>query len=556
MKKNGKRILIIGLDGATFDIINPMVKAGRLPVIGGLMRQGAHGPLISTVPPVTPPAWATFMTGKNPGKHGVFGFYHGSKGSYETEMVTGSAIKAKKFWEYPANKTIGLVDIPMTFPPEPVNGFMISGWPVPSDESVFTHPPELHTEIIREIGEYMIDKTLAGLARDNYVTALQHLYRYTRMRRDAALWLLKEKGPFDLFTIVFRGTDFIQHEAFKFLDPDYRKAHPEASRKFGDIIYQFYEYMDRIVADLINAMGKDAVTIVMSDHGAGPMKKRFYFNRWLRQEGFLSVKKWRSAKALDIRRKPLEDLLEQAGLTYLVQFVPERLKHVKMPYPNATVKPPSNLIDWENTKAFSNLVWTDGVVRINLQGRESRGSVSTADYDRVRDELAEKMKTLNDPETGEPIIGHVHKREDIYHGPYLENAPDLFVLTTETSHVFSPDLGEGPVLEKPENPAPAPHRMDGIFIIHGPDIKKGVILNGLQLSDIAPTVLYLLDTPVPEDMDGNIITEACEQDCLDTKPPVKTGTGNEHELEELDDDLSPEEKMKMEETLKALGYME
>ncbi len=174
----------------------------------------------------------------------------------------------------------------------------------------------------------------------------------------------------------------------------------------------------------------------------------------------------------------------------------------------------------------------------------------------VVDELAKKLKTLKDPDTGEPIIRHVHKQEDIYHGPYLDDAPDLFVLTTETSHVFSPALGKGPILENPDDPAPAPHRMDGIFIKHGPDIKKGVALNGLHLTDIAPTVLYLLNTPLPEDMDGKIITEACKKDYLDANPPVKTRTENMACHEGSDDDLSPEEKIKMVETLKSLGYME
>ncbi len=550
------RALIIGLDGATFDIIKPMVEAGRLPTFANLLAHGTHGNLKSTVLPITPPAWSSFMTGKNPGKHGVFAFYTQSTETYGTQMATGLSIKAKKIWDYLDTERIGLIDIPMTFPPREINGYMISGWPVPSEESIFTYPPGLHTEIIREIGSYMMDTTLiSSQTRMSPVETLSHLYQYTGSRRDAALYLLRKKGPFDLFVVVFRGTDFLQHVAFKFLDEEYCKANPEVSKKFKDVLFQFYEKMDSIAADLISSMGEDAVTMVMSDHGAGPLKKKFYINRWLRQEGFLALKKGASLHGISITRAPLSHLIQRVGASYLNFFIPSLFKRMRIPYLKPYTKHPSMLIDWSRTKAFANLTWPDEIIRINLEGREPAGAVSQKEFETVRNTIIERLLEVRDPETGEKIIDKAYRREEVYHGPYLEDAPDILVLTQDTSYVFSPALDDGVLFERPEDPR-APHRMEGIFIMQGPGIKAGQVLSGLNITDIAPTVLYLLGRPIPDAMDGRVISEAMHEEFFRIHPPKyykEEGTGP---LKGTDQEFSEEEKKKIEEGLRALGYME
>lgn len=553
---NKKRILIIGLDGATFDIIRPMVEAGRLPTLAKLMSEGAWGNLQSTVVPITPPAWTSFMTGKNPGKHGVFGFFDQSKGSYKTSTVTGSSIKSKKIWNYCDNERIGLIDIPMTYPPEDINGYMVSGWPVPSDMSVFTSPPEFHTEIISEIGEYMIDETFSSLSQGNPIDALRHLYRYTGMRRDVALYLLGKKGPFDIFAIVFRGTDFIQHEAFKFHDEGYSKANPEICRKFKGVIFQFYEKIDSIVAELIEYMGNDAITIIMSDHGGGPLEKKFYINRWLKKEGFLSLKRRISPKGIHFGKKTLSEIIQRLGVSYLNFFIPSTFRRMRIPYLKPYLKHPISLIDWQKTTAFAYFNRTDGVIRINLEGREPEGIVKQKDYDRVRNEIIEKFMGLVDPETGKSVIQQIYKREDIYHGPYLEDAPDILVLTQNTSHTFSSAIDDGVILEKPKDPAPAPHKMEGIFIIKGPGIKAGQVLSGLNITDVAPTVLYLMGKPIPDSMDGRVISEAIHNEFFRIHPPTYYKEEEGVSFKENIQEFSEEEKKKIEEGLRALGYIE
>jgi predicted AlkP superfamily phosphohydrolase/phosphomutase len=554
---NKKRIMIIGLDGATFDIIRPMIKAGRLPTIAKLMTGGAWGNLRSTVLPITPPAWASFMTGKNPGKHGVFAFYTRSTETYETQMATGLSIRAKKIWDYLDVERICLIDIPMTFPPQEVNGYMISGWPVPSEESIFTYPPGLHTEIIREVGVYMMDTAI--ISSDTNVSLsemIRCLYMYTEARKNASLYLLKKKGPFDIFSVVFRGTDFVQHGAFKFLDEEYCKKNPDLCKKFKDVIFQFYEKMDTIVADLIRSMGEDSITVLMSDHGGGPVKKMFYINRWLQQEGFLSLKRGTSLNGISVRRKPLSDILQRIGASYLNFFIPSLLKKLKIPYLKPYTKHPSLLVDWRKTKAFANLTWPDEIIRINMEGREPLGTVSRKDYEAVRDEIIERLSEVKDPDTGEKIIDKVYRREEIYHGPYLEDAPDILALTNNTSYRFMSALGDGAIFERPEDPRGL-HRMDGIFVIKGPDIKAGRVLSGLSITDIAPTVLYLMGKPIPDGMDGRIISEAIDEEFFKTNPPSYYKDEEESVLKKKSiQEFTSEEKRKIDESLKALGYME
>lgn len=558
MSAGKKRIMLIGLDGATFDIIKPMVDAGRLPTLAKLMAEGSWGELRSTVLPVTPPAWGSFMTGKNPGKHGVYGFYAPSNGTYETQMVTGLSIKSKKIWDYLDNERVGLIDIPLTFPPQKINGYMISGWPVPSEESIFTYPPELHTEVIREVGNYVMDTTIIAMgSRSGPIEALRHLYRYTNMRKDAALYLLRKKGPFDLFMVVFRGTDFLQHATFKLFDEEYCKLNPELSKKFKEVLFQFYERMDEIVAELIRAMGEHSITIIMSDHGGGPMKKRFYINRWFKKEGFLSLKARVSTIGMSVGRKPLSEILQRRGAFYLDFFIPASFKGMRIPYLKRYTKHPSSLINWKKTKAFANPTWSDEAIRINLRGREPNGIISQENYDKVRDKIIEKLMEVKDPETGEKIIQKAYKREEVYHGPYTEDAPDILVLTNNMSYVFSSALEDGVILERPRDPRPAPHRMEGIFMIKGSSIKGGKVLSGLNITDIAPTVLYLMGKPIPDSMDGKVISGVIDEEYFRNTPPAYYKEEDEdRSLKGDGEEFSLDERKKLEEGLRALGYME
>lgn len=547
------KILIIGLDGATLDIIEPLVNAGRLPTFASFMKEGVWGKLRSTILPVTPPAWTSFMTGKNPGKHGVFGFFVNLPNQYKTRFVTALDIKAKPFWEY-FNKDIkiGLIEVPMTYPPKPINGVMISGIMVPSHFKIFTYPSSLHTELIKELGDYPIDTWLRKYAqKGDLIEGLRALYYYTSFRQKAALYLLEKKGPFDFFMVVFRGTDLIQHYAFKFLDKDYVNRYPEEGKKFGEIIYQFYEKMDIYIAELMQKAGKDCTVIIMSDHGGGPLKKYFYINSWLIKEGYLKLKKGIKKNQIKLRKRPLERVLKRLHLEH---FLPNSLKKLKIPLPYVIEYPPDELVDWENTKAYANLIWRDGIIRINLKGREPQGCVDEKEYELLKDEIKEKLLSLIDPETGKPFIEAVYKREEIYHGPYVKDAPDILIITKNIEYAFKGDLIENKFLETPIDPSPATHRMDGIFFMKGPAVCEGKELKGLNIIDIAPTVLYLMGYSIPEDMDGRVIKEAIREDYLQAYPIVFSKEKGEVKIIPAEVCTS-EEAAEIEKQLRSLGYM-
>ncbi len=558
IKKDSNRLMVIGLDGATFDIITPMVKAGRLPTLAKLMSEGAWGNLRSTILPVTPPAWSSFMTGKNPGKHGVFGFFTNKPDTYETELTTSLSIKAKKIWDYlDENEKVCLIDIPLTYPPQAINGHMISGLPVPSEESIFTYPPELHTELIREIGDYVIDKQLRMLAKGRNMDALKHLYAYTEMRFNAMKYLLKSKGPFDFFMLVLRGTDFIGHAAFKYFDKDYAKKHPGECDKFGDMIYQFYEKVDSYLAEILQLKGDDCNLLVMSDHGMGQLKKFFYINRWLRQETFLELKKYPKIRKIGygLKKKKLRNILEKNGLSFFKVLTPGFLQKLNIYYVSLHEKHPSSVINWKKTRAYANLTWTDGILKINLKGREKEGGVEQKDYDNVCNELVLKLKNIVDPETGEKIMEAVHRRDEIYSGPYTKDSPDIIALTRDINYAYRVSIYGDELFETPQDPEPATHRMNGICIMNGPDIKNGIKLNGTSIMDLAPTILYLMGHKIPEDMDGKIITEAINEDFVKSTPVVFVKSTDDEKVMQDKHEFSDEDKKGIEDNLRALGYL-
>src|SRR4030042_4703055 len=288
MKSN---VLVIGLDGADWKVIEPLIEEGRLPHIASLIAQVSSGILRSTILPHSPIAWTSFSTGKNPGKHGIFYFTAPVANSYATQFLNSTFIRTKTIWEILSDygKRVGVIDVPITYPPREVNGYMVSGIPIPSEESIFTFPAYLHTELIREFGDFPFEDFITiPFYRGDMLSALKELYRFTDHRYKVAQYLMK-KMDWDFFMVVFRGTDLLQHASWRYGMEEYSSTHPKESEKFSEIMFQFYEKIDDIIGEIVNAAG-DAHIFVMSDHGFGPLKKNFFVNRWLIKEGFMKLK--------------------------------------------------------------------------------------------------------------------------------------------------------------------------------------------------------------------------------------------------------------------------
>lgn len=557
-----KRVFVIGLDGGTFTIVKPMVQKGMLPHLAKMMQKGSWGNLMSTIPHNTACAWPSFMTGKNPGKHGVFHFFNSKTDSYEGYLVNAKSIRAKTLWQILSahGKKVGVVDVPMTFPPEPVNGFLISGMPLPSSATIFTHPPHLYTELIRECGDFPHEDTVIKLFHEGRGSEfLKQLYMFTENRLQATLYLMR-RYEWDLFMVVFRGTDFVGHYGARFWSNDYCQRHPEEASKYSELITQYYEAIDRAIGKILEHLDDDCRVIVMSDHGIGPLKKHFYVNKWLTTVGLLKLKKFHKFRTyyLTIPRYSLHQIFEKIHLGFLANFLPRCLSGKIIPIPRIRMNShPSKYIDWKKTKAYSPWTSGEGIIRLNVKGRSSQGIVENGEeYEKIRDYIIGRLYAIRDSETNDRVIEKVFKREEIYSGPFVEEAPDILFLMDETGYFSRSELESKEILVCRDNDFFGPHHLDGMLIMQGKDLTENMALKDVRIIDLAATILYLFGLPVPDDMDGRVLSEAIESSYKTSIPIRYRNIANGEEISlGVDAIYSPDEKKHIEEHLRALGYM-
>ena len=520
------KVLVIGLDGATPQLVFPWAMEGKLPNLAKLMENGVSGNLRSTIPPMTAPAWTSFMTGKNPGKHGIYHFIEYVHKSYDYRIVTTKDIKAKTLWSILSElgMKVGVMQVPMIYPPEKVNGFLISGGiTTPGPKSDFAYPPELREFLLEEF-DFKVgitEKYYEG-NEDAFIADLSH----TEERKAEATIHLMKNCDWDFFMVVFTNIDALQHFFWKYMDTTHPGYDPEEAKKYGDTIFNYYQKLDGIVGDMLNNVDEDTTVVIMSDHGFGPLYNELHLNKWLMDLNLLKLKEkrdvsfyryWLSKNGLN--REMISMLLIKLGLKRIIDVIPQRIRK-SMP----SHYTPSD-IDWSKTKAYS--VATHGLLYINLKGRNPEGIVESGkEYEELRDYIIKELHNLRDPETGKTVVDRVYKREELYNGEYVNKAPDLFVLTDMTyqnigtldNTLIRPSWKlEGAqsgkvsaLLMKQRTLASGNHRKDGIFIMKGRDIRKNVIIKNARIIDIAPTILYNMGVPIPLDMDGEALKDAFE----------------------------------------------
>ena len=551
-KSHNKKVFVIGIDGATFDLIKPWINEGRLPNIANIMRNGVHGLLKSTIHPLTAPAWTSFMTGKNPGKHGVFDFIIKVPGSYNVKLVDSRMRGAESLWNIlgAKGKKVGVMNVPLNYPPEKVNGFLISWMDAPGTDCEFTYPAELHNEIKKHIGKYVLTVNF-NLGLDDYI---KDIFNMIENRAAAADYLMKAK-EWDFFMVLFSATDYVQHAFWKYMDKNHPGYIPELAKKYGNVIRDVYEKVDEKVGYLINALPKDVNLLIVSDHGAGPLKGVVNLNRWLEQKGLLRFKKDKRHFAIKILRK---------SFIVLKRRLPVRIKGLlKSMIPEARdmleSKFLSSSIDWENTKAFAYGAY--GNIWINLKGREANGIVKPSELHALEDYICAELLKLTDNK-GHKVVEKVYKKEELYRGDFTDRAPDLIVRWVDYAYHSRQRFGEEekeifmdaqkmPLTNLEMNGF---HRMDGIFIATGAGIRKGVEITGAEIIDMSPTILYMMGLPIPEDMDGKVLnnifkSECCEEGKIRTEKTAPGAKKNDYE------GYSESEAKKVEERLKNLGYI-
>ena len=448
------RAYVLGLDGATFDLIAPWVSRGELPNMKRLMDEGSHGSLMSPLPAHSAPSWSSFITGKNPGKHGIFDFSEHVDGSYEVKFVNASRRQGMSIWATASryDKKVAVVNVPMTFPPEKVNGIMISGMDAPGIDSNFTYPTTLSGELKRIIGDYSLEAGLWSYINKGEINLAIEKQHETIDKRFEVIKYLMNNYPWDLFVSVFTATDRVQHAFWKYMDPRHPSYKLEEAKKYGDAILDVYRKMDHIVGYLLDHLSEDTVLFIMSDHGAGLCSnKTLYLNNWLCREGLLEYKDFRpqqgSGNSQRLKRLLYTKLLGGLPRDFWKALPRETRDQVRKRFPVVFNKMASHFffsrINMDETKAYAeeskNFIW------VNLKGREPRGTVRPGrEYEEVRERIIHGLIGEKDPGSGEQVVENVFRREDIYHGDSFEKAPDLIVTFKDLGYVPRPSYTVAP----------------------------------------------------------------------------------------------------------------
>jgi predicted AlkP superfamily phosphohydrolase/phosphomutase len=438
-----RRVLVVGLDGVPFSLLKALSAEGRLPNWAKLLERGSFKRMNSVHPCVSSVAWATYMTGKNPGKHNIYGFVDRFPGSMDVFIPTSRDMTEKTLWEIlsQAGKRVVVINVPVTFPPREVNGILISGFLCPNIDKI-AYPKE-QASFLRKMG-YRIDVD-AWQARKSLDRFLEDLH-LTLDKRVEAMFHFLEREEWDFFQIHIMETDRINHFLWGFWE--------EGDPQYGPEFIKYYQKIDAILGRINAGLEEDTRLIVLSDHGFCGMKKEVFLNHWLQREGWLKFR----------------------------EKAPKSVKDIH-----------------QESKAYSLI---PGRIYVNLAGRESSGSVRFPDeYERIRGEVKEALLGMRDPDSGERIIEKVLKREELYHGPHYNEGPDL-VAIPYNGYDLKGNLDKEELTYK--GPLVGMHTYDdAFFYIRDVEIKRGN--NQFGVMDVMPTILKLIGVSPPEDLDGKAL---------------------------------------------------
>ncbi len=531
MNNNTKKTLILGLDSMTFKVLDPLREQNLCPNLDNLIKTGVHGDLESVPNMNSIPAWSSFMTGKNPGKHGLYWFYERKKNSYDFKFCSGGDIEDRRYWEILEENRFktGTVNVPMTYPASGVNGFLISGLDAPGEKSErFTYPENLYQEIREEVGDYHIDTNILGYARGgNMDKAIEATNKVIDSRLNAFKYLIKEK-EWDILTVVFTALDRIQHTFWHFMDEEHPDFDPSKASAYGDVIEDFYKRLDEVLGEILDIVPDDTNVILVSDHGAGfNQMGNMYLQPLLEALGLFVPEKKNLWNPKLILKKILHIL---SGLAD--KFLSKRLRrNVMCLLPGGRSGLVSGLHQqdarWDETKAYTSYIRPE--IWLNVKGREPKGIVDE-NYEEIRDFIIDKLYECRDIKTGNKLVEKVYKREEVYSGKHVEKAPDIVVKWCYDGIISglkcTDKNGEEVLVENPDNilerkNISGDQRPEGVLIASGNKFKSNTDLENAKLEDIAPTILHLMESPVPEDMDGEVLTGAFKDGFMENNPIEK-----------------------------------
>lgn len=556
------KIVVIGLDGADSEYITPLLEEGKLPHLEEIIRNGAYGKLRSTVISFTQVAWSSLLTGRNPGKTGIMDVLIGIEmESGEIQHVPASLVgfNTHPFWKYLNNtgfKSI-IINVPMTYPPRKIDGCLISGFDTPTTAQDYAYPADFLMSLEKSGIRYDLLERQHGRARYAPETSVN---RYVEEccdiieRQTEIVTHIMANFQWDVFMTVCQMTDYINHRT-----------------KDLEAIGQVYQYADNFIGKILYTLPPETTIIIVSDHGSRPVKRRVSLLKILMNENLLTYREEVASEAMQrIIKQRLPFVKGGDTIQRLIVRMWEKLPSLAreiLSRPVLKFRPALSYyysnIDWEKTKVYT--LWRKGPIYVNVKGRTSSYGLTRdgEEYEELRDSIIEILEGIVDPKTSERPFEKVIRAEDIWSGKYMDMAPDLIFCPNDNGYDIVTYLPSGELFEDPECGQAFQHNLgiharDGILIMAGKNIKQGSNVSDARIIDVAPTILYLMDVPVPVDMDGKVLTHALNEDFVKTH-----AIGYQHEEEQRGEGAKVDEQVYTDEDvenimekLRGLGYVD
>ena len=546
------RLLLVGIDGAAPALLERWMESGELPAFARLRESGAFGPLQSVPNMMSPAAWTTIATGVNPGKHGIFCFLDRVPGTYRLRRPNATCRAAPAFWRLTSEAGLRtcVLNMPMSYPAEAVNGLQVAGWLTPSPQSEgFTHPPELAPELAARFGEYPLHSDIQRfVARGHLARARERILGNLRKKGEIAEELLARER-WDVMAVAFVEIDPAQHYFWHLTDPSHPEHDVALRERVGDVVLAVYQEMDRILGRLVDRLDDLTHVMIVSDHGAGPnCRGALYLPELFEQLG------WQKRRG-ELRYRAARRLLRIAE-----SRLPAPFKHrfaarlARLGGMDGLWELMTGDISWRDTRAYSFLCGGSAEPWINLRGREPEGTVEPGEeYRALCEEVREVLMTATDPGSGRPVIAEVLHREEVYHGPHLARAPDMLIRWREDCEALSGlRCGEARVdRTAAEHYQTGAHRPEGVLLVCGEGIRAGSIATA-QAQDIAPNLLHLCGLRVPGYADGRVLTELLAEERARAVLVDEQAELGVREGREIGDEA---EEAAVVERLRGLGYL-